>query len=52
VVAAPSHVPRMMGWDSAETLAEAIDVARGIHGRGAQIALLHHPPIVMTQNRG
>jgi lactate racemase len=46
------HVPRMMGWDSAETLAEAIDMARGIHGRGAQVALLHHPPIVMTQNRG
>jgi len=46
------HVPRMMGWESAETLSEAIDMARAIHGRGAQIALLHHPPIVMTQNLG
>lgn len=46
------HVPRMMGWDSAETLSEAIDMARAVHGRGAQVALLHHPPIVMTQNRG
>jgi lactate racemase len=27
-------------------------MARSIHGRGAQIALLHHPPIVMTQNLG
>jgi hypothetical protein len=46
------HVPRMMGWDSAETLSEAIDMARAIHGRSAQVALLHHPPIVMTQNHG
>jgi hypothetical protein len=44
------HVPRMMGWDSAQTLAEAIDMARSIHGRTAEIAVLHHPPIVMTQN--
>ncbi len=31
-------------------LSEAIDMARSIHGRSAEIALLHHPPIVMTQN--
>jgi hypothetical protein len=46
------HVPRMLGWDSAQTLSDAIDMARSTHGRGAQIALLHHPPIVMTQNPG
>jgi lactate racemase len=46
------HVPRLMGWKSAGTLAEAIDMARSVHGRGAQIAMLHHPPIVMTQNLG
>jgi lactate racemase len=45
------HVPKMLGWDSAETLAEAIDMARSIHGRSAEIAMLHHPPIVMTENR-
>jgi nickel-dependent lactate racemase len=44
------HVPRMMGWDSAERLGDAIDMARAVHGRGATIAMLHHPPIVMTQN--
>jgi hypothetical protein len=47
-----AHVPRMMGWESAETLSEAIDMARSVHGRGARIAMLHHPPIVMTQNLG
>jgi nickel-dependent lactate racemase len=46
------HVPRLLGWDSAETLSEAIDMARSVHGRGAEIALLHHPPIAMTQNLG
>ncbi|BDG06968.1 lactate racemase domain-containing protein [Anaeromyxobacter paludicola] len=46
------HVPRLLGWDSAATLSEAIDMARSEHGRGAQIAMLHHPPIVMTQNLG
>jgi hypothetical protein len=44
------HVPRMMGWESAGTLAEAIDMARSSLGRGAEVALLHHPPIVMTEN--
>jgi hypothetical protein len=47
-----SHVPRMMGWESAESLSEAIDMARSVHGRGAEVAMLHHPPIVMTQNLG
>jgi lactate racemase len=46
------HVPRLMGWESAATLSEAIDMARSTHGRGAEIAMLHHPPIVMTQNLG
>ncbi len=46
------HVPRLLGWESAATLSEAIDMARSVHGRGAEIALLHHPPIVMTQNLG
>jgi hypothetical protein len=44
------HVPRLMGWDVAESLSEAIDMARSIHGRSAQIAMLHVPPILLTQN--
>ena len=46
------QVPRLLGWESAGSLSEAIDMARTVHGRGAQIALLHHPPIAMTQNLG
>ena len=47
-----AHVPRLMGWDVAETLSEAIDAARSRHGRSAEIAMLHFPPIVLTQNLG
>jgi hypothetical protein len=43
-----THVPQMMGWDRADTLAEAIDMARGRQGRNAEISLMHHPPMVMT----
>ncbi|HVI75902.1 MAG TPA: lactate racemase domain-containing protein [Anaeromyxobacteraceae bacterium] len=46
------HVPRLLGWERAERLSDAIDMARAQHGRSAEIALLHHPPIVMTQNLG
>jgi lactate racemase len=46
------HVPRMLGWESALRLSDAIDMARAVHGRGATIAMLHLPPIVMTQNLG
>ncbi len=47
-----AHVPKLLGWDTAETLSEAVDMARSLHGRSAEIAMLHHPPIVMTQNPG
>src|SRR5256885_1054277 len=43
------HVPRLMGWERADTLAEAIDMARGRQGRSAEITLMHHPPMVMTE---
>jgi len=46
------HVPRLLGWETAGTLSEAVDMARVAHGRGAEIAMLHFPPIVMTQSAG
>jgi len=44
-----THVPELLGWDRADTLAEAIDMARGRQGRTASITLMHHPPMVMTE---
>ena len=43
-----THVPQLLGWERADTLAEAIDMARGRQGRTANITLMHHPPLVMT----
>ncbi len=40
--------PTLMGWETAGSLAEAVDMARGTMGRSAQITMLHHPPILMT----
>jgi hypothetical protein len=41
-------VPRMMGWDRADSLAEAISMAKSHVGRSAEITMLHHPPILIT----
>lgn len=43
------HVPEILGWDKAETLAEAIAMARSLLGRSAEITMLHLPPIVIPQ---
>jgi lactate racemase len=41
-------VPELLGWETASSLAEAVSMARGTMGRSAQITMLHHPPILMT----
>ncbi|RMH42924.1 MAG: DUF2088 domain-containing protein [Deltaproteobacteria bacterium] len=41
-------VPELLGWETADTLAEAIAMGRSTMGRSAQITMLHHPPILMT----
>ena len=46
-----STVPKLLGWERAETLAEAIAMGRSHMGRSAQITMLHHPPILMTDVR-
>jgi hypothetical protein len=43
-----AHVPAMMGWDRAESLTEAIAMARSFVGPSPEITMMHHPPIVMA----
>ncbi len=43
-----NHVPEMMGWERTDTLAEAIDIAKGFMGRSSQISFAHLPPILQT----
>ena len=43
-----AHVPARMGWDRADSLTEAISVARSFVGPSPSITLMKWPPIVMT----
>ncbi len=43
-----AHVPAMLGWDRAESLTEAIAMARSFVGPSPEITMMHHPPIVMA----
>ena len=47
-VADNSYVPEMLGWERASTLTEAIYMAKSHMGRSAEITMLHHPPIFMS----
>jgi hypothetical protein len=40
-----AHVPAMLGWERADNLTEAIEMARSYMGRSAEITMLHQPMI-------
>jgi lactate racemase len=44
-----AHVPARLGWDRAESLTEAIAMARSYTGPSSSITMMHHPPIVMAE---
>jgi lactate racemase len=46
--ASNAHVPKILGWDRAESLPEAIAMAKSAVGPSPEITLMHHPPIVMA----
>jgi lactate racemase len=46
-----NHVPELLGWERTDTLAEAIDLARGAVGRSASITLVKSAPILQTDVR-
>ncbi|MFN2399398.1 MAG: lactate racemase domain-containing protein [Gemmatimonadaceae bacterium] len=43
-----AHVPAMLGWERAGTLAEAIAMARGTAGSSAEITMLRQPMIFIA----
>ncbi len=43
-----AHVPARLGWDRAESLTEAIAMAKSFVGPSPSITMMHHPPIVMA----
>ncbi len=42
------HVPARLGWRSARTMDEALDMARDTHGSSPEITMMHHPPFVIA----
>ena len=42
------YIPKLLGWETARTFAEALAMASG-GNRGPEIAMLHVPPIVMAE---
>lgn len=42
------HVPARLGWRSADTMAEALDMARDNHGPSPEITMMHHPPFMIA----
>ena len=43
-----AHVPAILGWDRADSLTEAIAMAKSAVGPSPDITMMHHPPIVMA----
>jgi lactate racemase len=44
---ASPEAARQLGWETAPTLEEAIEMGRARHGRSASISIAHSPPIAM-----
>ena len=40
---------RRLGWQTAPTLTDAIEMARDQQGRSASISVIHSPPIAMWE---
>lgn len=42
------HVTDILGWERADTMAEALSMARSHVGHKPEVTMLHHPPIFMS----
>jgi hypothetical protein len=42
------YIPKLLGWQTARTMQDALDMAREVHGSSPEITCLHVPPIVMA----
>ena len=43
-----AHVPALLGWERADSVTEAIAMAKSYVGPSPSITMMHHPPIVMA----
>ncbi len=42
------HVPARLGWRTADSMSEALDMARDNHGPSPEITMMHHPPFLIA----
>jgi hypothetical protein len=43
-----AHVPALLGWERADSVGEALAMAKGYAGPSPEITMLHVPPILIT----
>jgi len=43
-----AHVPERLGWHTAATMEDALEMARDIHGPNPDITMMHHPPFLIA----
>jgi hypothetical protein len=43
------YIPKLMGWETARTMAEALEMAKDTAPPSPEITLMHMPPIVMAE---
>ena len=46
------RVPAILGWDAADSMEQALEMAQSYVGRKPSITLLHFPPILMADMIG
>jgi hypothetical protein len=42
------YIPKLLGYQTARSMPEALEMAKGYHGQSADIAMLHMPPVMMA----
>ncbi len=42
------HVPERLGWLTADSMEEALEMAYGFHGANPDITMMHHPPFMIA----
>lgn len=42
------HVPARLGWLSAKTMDDALEMAKDFHGPNPEITMMHHPPFMIA----
>jgi hypothetical protein len=43
------YIPKLMGWETARTMNEALEMAKDTAPPSPDIVLMHMPPIVMAE---